>query len=286
MLKLGGHIFPAASEMGDPEAYARHAKEMGYTAIYAPDYLTIDKPDEIRYARKIFERESLVVAEAGYWENPLDIRPEVRKAVRDEMVRVYQMAEELGARCVVNTAGSYCEGPGYMNHNPKNFSEEHFEDAVEMARYFIDEVQPKNTYFTYEVFMYNTVDSPENYHRILQAVDRKMFGAHIDLTNMMRSPRELYQGGELARKCARMFGDRIISTHIKDARLTRPAITTQIEEALPGEGEVDLTSFIVEMAKLPNLVTMMTEHLNGRVEYQRAFDNISGIVQENGITIR
>lgn len=286
MLKLGGHIFPTASEMGDPEAYARHAKEMGYTAIYAPDYLTIDKPDEIRYARKIFEREGLVVAEAGYWENPLDTRPEVRKAVRAEMVRVYQMAEELGARCVVNTAGSYCEGPGYMNHNPKNFSEEHFEDAVEMARYFIDEVQPRNTYFTYEVFMYNTVDSPENYHRILQAVDRKMFGAHIDLTNMMRSPRELYQGGELARKCARMFGDRIISTHIKDARLTRPAITTQIEEALPGEGEVDLTTFVVEMAKLPNLVTMMTEHLNGRAEYQRAFDNISGIAQENGITIR
>lgn len=285
MLKVGGHVFPEASQARDPEAIARQAKEMGYGAIYAPDYLTIDRPDEIRLARRVFEREGLIVAEAGYWENPLDTRPEVRRQVRDEMVRVYQMAEELGARCVVNTAGSYCEGPGYRNHNPKNFTQEHFEAAVEMARYFIDEVKPKNTYFTYEVFMYNSVDSPEAYDRILRAVDRRMFGAHIDLTNMMRSPRELYMGGDLARRCAKLFGDRIISTHIKGARLVRPAITTMIEETLPGEGEADLAPFIVEMAKLPNLVTMMTEHLNGREEYQRGFDNICRIARENGVAI-
>lgn len=285
MLKVGGHVFLSDAEARDPEAYARHAREMGYSAIYAPDWLTIDKPEEIAYARKVFEREGLVVAEAGYWENPLDTRAQARKAVREEMVRVYQMAEELGARCVVNTAGSYCEGPGYTNHNPRNFTQEHFEDAVEMARWFIDQVQPRRTCFTYEVFMYNTVDSPENYDRILKAVDRKMFGAHIDLTNMMRSPRELYMGGDLTRRCVKLFGERIVSTHIKDARLVRPAITTMIQECLPGTGEVDLPPFITEMAGLPNLVTMMTEHLNGREEYQRAFDYIKGVAGQNGIAI-
>ena len=285
MLKVGGHVFPNASKACDPEAIAYEAKKMGYSAIYAPDYLSIDHPDEIRRARKVFEREGLVVAEAGYWENPLDTRPQVRKAVRDEMIRVYQMAEELGARCVVNTAGSYCEGPGYQNHNPKNFSEEHFTDAVEMARYFIDSVKPKTTYFTYEVFMYNTVDSPENYDRIIRAVDRTMFGAHIDLTNMMRSPREVYMGEELIHRCVMLFGEHIISTHIKDARLKRPAITTMIEEAIPGEGETDLVPFILEMAKLPNLVTMMTEHLNGKTEYQQGFDYIRTVAKANGVSV-
>ena len=74
----------------------------------------------------------------------------------------------------------------YENHNPQNFTEEHFEDAVEMARFIIDTVKPKRTYFTYEVFMYNSIDCPEQYARILKAVDREKFGAHIDLTNMMR----------------------------------------------------------------------------------------------------
>lgn len=285
MIKVGGHVFLDKAVGNDPEAYARCAKEMGYSAVYAPPWLTIDKPDEIRMARKVFERENLIVAEAGYWENPLDTREEVRREVRREMVRVYQMAEELGAGCVVNTAGSYCEGLGYCNHNPKNFSEEHFEAAVEMARYFIDEVHPKTTFFTYEVFMYNSIDSPESYERILRAADRDKFGAHIDLTNMMRSPREVYMADVLTKKCISMFGDRIVSAHIKDARLVRPAITTKIEEALPGTGEADLAAFIVGLGRLSNTVTMMTEHLNGRDEYQRAFDYIKKTAVDNGLTV-
>ena len=156
MIKLGGHVFPSAEQNAkDPELLAHLAKQMGYQAAYAPDYLTIDKPDEIRIARKAFEKEGILIAEAGYWENMLDLRPDERRKNREEMCKIYAMAEELGAGCVVNTAGSYCEGPGYQNHNPQNFTEEHFEDAVEMARFIIDTVKPKRTYFTYEVFMYN-----------------------------------------------------------------------------------------------------------------------------------
>ena len=286
MLRVGGHVFPrTAQDASDPEVLARLAKAMGYTAVYAPEYLSIDRPDEIRHARHVFERERLIVAEVGYWENPLDTRPDVRKAVRDEMIRRYQMAEELGAKCVVNTAGSYCEGQGYMNHNPRNFSDEHFDDAVDMARYFIDSVRPANTTFAYEVFMYNTVDSPENYARLIRAVDRKMFGAHIDLTNMMRSPRELYMGRELTERCVRLFGDRIVSAHIKDARLVRPAITTMIEERIPGEGEADLEPFIVELHKLPHVVPMMMEHLKDEAEYARGFRYIQRVANKHQLNL-
>ena len=62
-------------------------------------------------------------------------------------------------------------------------------------------VKPKRTYFTYEVFMYNSIDCPEQYARIFKAVDREKCGAHIELANMMRSPRELYQAKELTEKC-------------------------------------------------------------------------------------
>ena len=114
-----------------------------------------------------------MIAEAGYWEKtwicvPTNAGKTGRKCVKSTM------AEELGRRWV-NTAGSYCEGPGYQNHNPQNFTEEHFEDAVEMARFIIDTVKPKRTYFTYEVFMYNPIDCPEQYARILKAVDREKF---------------------------------------------------------------------------------------------------------------
>ena len=286
MIKLGGHVFPKTGENAkDPELLARLAKEMGYQAAYAPEYLTIDKPDEIRAARKAFEKEGILIAEAGYWENMLDLRPEERKKNRDEMCKIYAMAEELGAGCVVNTAGSYCEGPGYTDHNPKNFTEEHFEDAVEMARYLIDAVKPKHTYFTYEVFMYNSIDCPEQYARILKAVDRERFGAHIDLTNMMRSPRELYQAKELTDKCVKLFPDKIISAHIKDVRLKRPAITTLIEEAVPGEGEVDLAAFLKGFDSLPRTVTMMMEHYKDADEYSRGLRYLQKTAREASIAL-
>ena len=286
MIKLGGHVFPSAEQNAkDPELLAHLAKHMGYQAAYAPDYLTIDKPDEIRIARKAFEKEGILIAEAGYWENMLDLRPDERRKNREEMCKIYAMAEELGAGCVVNTAGSYCEGPGYQNHNPQNFTEEHFEDAVEMARFIIDTVKPKRTYFTYEVFMYNSIDCPEQYARILKAVDREKFGAHIDLTNMMRSPRELYQAKELTEKCVELFPNRIISAHVKDARLKRPAITTLIEEAIPGEGEVDLSAFLKGFASLPHTVTMMMEHYQNADEYSRGLRYLQRVARESGISL-
>ena len=96
MIKLGGHVFPSAEENAkDPELLAHLAKQMGYQAAYAPDYLTIDKPDEIRIARKAFEKEGILIAEAGYWENMLDLRPDERRKNREEMCKIYAMAEEL-----------------------------------------------------------------------------------------------------------------------------------------------------------------------------------------------
>ena len=113
--------FPALKKTRRIRSCWPFSQTNGYQAAYAPDYLTIDKPDEIRIARKAFEKEGILIAEAGYWENMLDLRPDERRKNREEMCKIYAMAEELGAGCVVNTAGSYCEGPGYQNHNPQNF---------------------------------------------------------------------------------------------------------------------------------------------------------------------
>ena len=131
--------------------------------------------------------------------------------------------------------------------------------------------------------MYNSVDSPKQYAKLVRAVDRKMFGVHLDLTNMLRQPREIYQAGKIVEECVRLFPDKIISSHIKDARLVRPAITTLIEEAVPGQGEVDLTPYIRELAALPRTVTMMMEHLKNEEEYLMGMRFIRDTVQEGDI---
>lgn len=281
MIRFGGAVFPEqAAPLNDPEAYAYLAKKMGYRAIYAPDYLRDAKMDEIHKARDIFEREGLMVAEAGYWENLLDTRPEVRTKNRQEMLKTYQMAEELGARCVINTIGFYCEGTGWYHHSAQNFTAQYMEEAAQMARDFIDAVQPERTYFSYEMFMYCGLDSPEAYAKLIRAVDRKLFGAHVDYTNLMRCPREVYAGEEIAERCVRLFGDKIISVHLKDVRFVEPALSTQIVETVPGEGIVDLAALLRTCSKLPQVLPVMLEHLQKKEEYVRGLANLQRIAEE------
>lgn len=284
MICFGGPVFPEQEALGrDPERYAYLAKKMGYRAIYAPSYLREAKSDEIRKARTVFEREGLIVAEAGYWENLLDTRPEIRKKNRQEMLQTYQMAEELGALCVVNTIGFYCEGNGWYHHSAENFAPQYLEEAAQMARDFIDAVQPKHTAFTYEMFMYCGLDSPEAYAQLIRMVDREHFGAHVDYTNLMVSPREVFAGADIIRRCIELFADRILSVHVKDVRLETPALSTRILEAVPGEGVADLTALLKACAALPQTVPLMLEHLEKEDEYQRGLAHLKQLAQENHI---
>ena len=89
------------------------------------------------------------------------------------------------------------KGPGGTIIQKENFSKEYLEAAAENARYFIDAVRPKRTRFTYEVFMYCGLDSPEAYAELIRRVDRVMFGVHLDYTNLMRFPRKCFVGKKL-----------------------------------------------------------------------------------------
>ena len=94
MLKVGGYILTEnEQDLCDPERYVYLAKKLGYTAIYAPAYLTVDRMDEVRAAKRVFQKAGLPVAEVGYWENLMDTRPDVRLQNRREMVKKLQLAE-------------------------------------------------------------------------------------------------------------------------------------------------------------------------------------------------
>lgn len=275
MLRAGGYILTEKEEeLRDPERYVFLAREMGYTAIYAPKHLSIDRMDEVREAKRVYQKAGMPVAEVGYWDNLMDTRPEVRRKNRAEMVKRLQLAEELEAGCAVNVTGGYCEGIAWSDHDPRNFSEEHFEEAALMAREFIDEVKPVHTHFAYEIFAFSSLDSPQQYAKMIRAVDRKQFAVHLDLTNMLRSPREIYQARAAAEECFRLFPERIVSAHLKDVRLVRPSVTPKIEETVPGRGEADLLPYIHGLAALPQQVTLMLEHLKSAEEYREGMEYI------------
>ncbi|MEE8400429.1 MAG: sugar phosphate isomerase/epimerase [Desulfobacterales bacterium] len=295
MIRLGGPVFMRTSKAAgageshgasadDPVALAKAHSAKGYRAAYAPR-VKLDDAQGIREIRKAFADEDVMIAEVGYWENLLDTEPEERKKTRKAMVNALALAEELGARCAVNILGSYCHGNGNSIHAAENFSEDAFDETVEIARNMIDAVKPKTAFFAYEIFPFNVVDSPEMIAKLLKAVDRKQFGVHLDLVNLVNCPRAYWTSGDIMRECVKLFGDRIVSAHAKDIKMREPAISVILKEVLVGTGNLDIAANIRELHKLPHDVPYMMEHLPSEEAYDQAATHIRKVAAQEGLTL-
>jgi sugar phosphate isomerase/epimerase len=296
MIKFGGPVFlekssPAAgageshgSSAEDPVALAREHKRKGFAAAYAPK---VDLQDgaKIRAIRSAFAKEKVMIAEVGFWDNLVDLDLTQRKANRQSMVDALALAEELGARCAIDIFGSYCRGNGNSRHSPENFSEGAFDEAVEMARYFIDAVKPKTAFFVFEIFPFSVVDSPAEIARLIRAVDRRQFGAHLDLVNLVNSPRAYWTSGTLMEESLRLFGDRIVAAHAKDIKLKEPAISVILEEVVAGEGNLDIAAMLRGLDRLPAAIPLMMEHLDSEGQYDQAAAHFRQVAAASGIAL-
>jgi sugar phosphate isomerase/epimerase len=268
----------------DPVFLARKHKEKGFTAAYVPK-IDIKDAALIRATREAFQKEGVMLSEAGYWDNIMDTEAESRAFHRARQIEALALAEELGAVCSLNIFGSYCHGNGNSQHKALNFSDEAFEAAVEMARYFIDTVKPRTAYFAYEIFPFDIVDTPENIEKLIKAVDRKQFGAHLDLVNLVNCPRAYFSSGDIAKECVRRFGDRIVSCHVKDIKMKEPSISVILEEVVMGRGNIDLKTFMRQIEGLSRPVPFMMEHLRDEGEYDIAAAEIRKTGKELGINL-
>jgi sugar phosphate isomerase/epimerase len=292
MIRLGGPVFlgkEKAAGVGeihgakdfDPVPYARKYREKGFTAAYAPQ-IDIKNKELIKATREAFKREKIIIAETQYWENINDTDAESRIFHREKQVEALYLAEELGAVCSINVCGTYCHGN--KDHAALNFSDEAFEAAVEMARYFIDTVKPKTACFAYEITPFSVVDSAESIERLIKAIDRKMFGAHIDLANLVNCPRAYFSTDKIAKECVRRFGDRIVSCHVKDIKM-EDEVVVLMKEVVSGTGNLDLKTFMRQIEGLSRPIPFMMEHLRNEEEYDKAAANIRKVGKELGIKL-
>jgi len=182
-IRLGGPIF---LDSDDPGALAREHRRLGYRAAYVPKVELSDK-DRIKAIVNEFSSQDVVIAEVGAWVNMLDLDPGKRRKNLDYVEQRLALAEEVGALCCVDIAGSYDPTTWYAP-NPKNFSQEFMDSTIENCRRVIDGVKPKRTKFSIEMMPYSFPSGPDEYLKLLQAVDRKAFGVHLDVCNVINSP--------------------------------------------------------------------------------------------------
>lgn len=267
-IRLGAPVFNAPD---DPEELALAHRKLGYRAAYCPR-ASLDDPGRIKAVREAFAKHGVVIAEVGRWVNLLDADPQKRQANLKQVTDGLALAEEIGALCCVDIAGSFNPTVWFGPH-PDNFSLRFFDAAVENARAIVDAVKPKQAKFAYEMMGWALPDGPESCLRLLKAVDRTAFAVHLDPCNAVNSPDRFYRNADLLNECFDRLGRWIVSCHAKDL-VWDVEMNVHFREVRPGAGQMDYSTYLRRLAALPHRPPLMIEHLPNAEEYDLARKHI------------
>jgi sugar phosphate isomerase/epimerase len=274
-IRLGSYIFLKSD---DPRALAREDRRLGYRAAYCP-WAKVEDTARVREIEAAFASEDVIIAEVGAWRNMLEQDSTKRRANIQYVVDRLALADAVGARCCVDTAGSFASD--HQPH-PDDLSPRHFDATVENCRYVIDQVKPKRTKFTIEMMAWTLPDGPDSYLALLKAVDRNALGVHLDPCNAINSAAKYYHNADVITDCIHKLGPWILSCHAKDLLLSGES-NIHLQEVIPGHGQVDYRTYLRELAGLGREVPLMLEHLNTAEEYEEGTKYIRRIGGEAGV---
>ena len=275
-VRLGGPIFLKSD---DPRELAREHRRLGYSAALCPR-AKADDSARTQEIEKAFAAENVAIAEVGAWTNMLEPDAEKRRANLRFVTERLALAEAVGARCCVNTAGTFNNGRG---PHPDDLSQKYFDATVENCRRLIDEVKPKRTKFAIEMMSWCLPDGPDAYLKLMKAVDRKGFGVHMDPCNGINCAARYYKNAEFIGECFRTLGPWIVSCHAKDLDMLSES-NIHLQEVIPGRGRVDYRTYLRELAKLPGDTPLMLEHLKTAEEYEEGAKYVRQVAREVGVS--
>ncbi|MGN1052382.1 MAG: sugar phosphate isomerase/epimerase family protein [Candidatus Scatosoma sp.] len=277
-MKLG--IAKALAHNSAQEWAKKHVNS-GLSAVVFPISCNAEKQKIIDYKRAADDY-GLMIAEVGAWCNLLDRNPEKAKANLDYSMRTMEMADKIGAKCVVNISGSM-SGEFWDGGAKENYSQETFDKVVEIIRQIIS-VSDKCP-FSLEPMPWMIPYDADNYLAMIQAVNDDRFAVHMDAVNMICSPTKYFFQKEFLKDVFDKLGNRIVSAHIKDLKLSN-RLTFRLEECAPLDGGFETAFYLQELEKLNSDMPVMIEHLEKDEEYLLAIEKIKRLCDKEDIIIK
>lgn len=278
-MRLGGPIFGDYSE---PEQWVRLVQSAGYRAVYCPKLQNPTDEAEVRAFADAAEKAGIVISEVGAWSNPMSSDADERQKAITKCKESLSLADRIGARCCVNISGS--KGKKWDGPHEDNLTDATFNEIVETTRDVIDSVAPTRTFWTLEMMPWMYPDGPESYLRLLRAIDRPQFAVHLDIVNIVSSPRRYFNNADLTRECFALLGPFLKGVHAKDIRLA-DTLTVHLDEVRPGLGGFDFRVLLTEMSALPGDMPLMLEHLPNETEYTLAAQFVRETARDMGLSV-
>ena len=276
-MRLGAPIF----NFDSPETWIEKVQQAGYRAVYCPIDHTVDSVTIGAY-EQIAKRHDVVIAEVGAWSNPISPNDDERRQAITYCQQQLALADEIGALCCVNIAGS-CYPTIWDAPHQENMTEATFDLIVETVRTIIDAVKPTRTFYTLEMMPYTYPDTVDNYLKIIRAIDRETFAVHLDPVNLINSPTAYFNNTKIIEDAFRQLGSFIKSCHAKDIQMALQA-PIHFDEVIPCTGNLDYATYLNCLNNLDHPVPMMVEHLPPE-DYPKAVQHIRQKAQTLGIPL-
>lgn len=262
-MRIGGAI---ERPYANPEEWFGWVKELGYRAVLAPVDFQASTAEKAAYLQCV-KQHDLVIGEVGVWKNTIAISDTERKDALSYAKNQLALADELDANCCVNITGS--RGEIWDGFYKDNYSKDTYALVVDSIREIIDAVKPTRTFYTIETMPWMVPDSPDGYLQLIQDVDRKAFGVHLDFVNMLNCPKRVVFCDAFIEECFTKLGPWIKSIHGKDV-LMENAYTTLIHETIPGKGRVNYQKVAKLCESLGKDTPLFVEHLPDFESYKQA----------------
>ncbi|MCQ2575820.1 MAG: sugar phosphate isomerase/epimerase [Treponema sp.] len=247
-----------------PEDWAAKHKSLGLGCVNFPVTYESGRDTYMAY-KTAADKAGLIIAEVGVWRNTLAKDPAERDKWIEYAINQLKIADEIGAKCCVNVAGTPY-GPRWDGGYRENFSEEAWDMTVKMVQEIIDTAKPKTAKYSIESMPWMIPTGPAEYAKLIEKVNRSEFTAHLDVVNMITSPERYFFNDKFLKECFTTLKGQIHSCHLKDINL-KEEYTFQLQECACGQGTLNIELF-AELATTENPdMPMIIEHLNTDEEY-------------------
>lgn len=278
-MRIGGEI---KKPYHNPEEWLRHIKELKYSTVLTP--VDIDTPSDVKKAyMDCADKNDIVIGEVGVWRNPMSLKEEEAKQNKEYCKQRLALAEELGANCCVNIAGS--RGEIWDGFYKENYDEDVYTLIVDTTREIIDSVNPVRTFYSLEPMPWMVPDSPDAYLKLIKDIDRKGFAVHLDFVNMINSPVLFLKRDAFIKECFQKLGPYVKSVHAKDIIMEK-AYPCVLHELMPGKGVIDYKKIVRLCEKLGKDTTVFVEHLETHEEYMEAAAFVRRNAESEGIIVK
>lgn len=246
-----------------PKEWGQTLKEKGLKSVVFP--VDSNAPESLidEYVCAANEND-LTIAEVGIWRNAIARDKKEETENLKYSINQLLLADRIKAKCCVNVAGSVGErwDGGYRD----NYCKDTWNRTVQMAKKIIDEAMPKNTFFTLEPMPWMIPDGPDMYLKLIECVSRERFAVHMDIINLINSPRRFFFQEEFMEEVFEKLGAYIKSCHLKDIKLL-PDYTFQLRECPCGEGTFNLEKYCELINKTNPKMPLIIEHLKDDEAY-------------------